>query len=185
MPKNARHMLLARPFSRALYSASILIFHADHLHIRSSRPMKMSRTTLQARRTLRALQKTRVLCDSHTLSTRTIAPRTPTVSFAMSASLRGSLAGQRARRAVHTMVRVVWLTVQFTGTAVIGAVAWTLSRCMITWEYMFLSVGRIMNCRAFNASDMSINTIANSWSEQICMGSSKCEQLVVARVIAR
>lgn len=77
------------------------------------------------------------------------------------------------------------MTVQSTGTAVTGAVAWTLGRHMITREDMSESVGRRTDGHAFHASDMFSNTIANSLSKQIRMGSGKCEQFVVARVVAR
>lgn len=50
---------------------------------------------------------------------------------------------------------------------------------------MSLSIGRGMDRHAFHASDMFANAIANSLSEQIRMGSGECEQLVVARVVAR
>lgn len=50
---------------------------------------------------------------------------------------------------------------------------------------MSLSIGRGMDRHAFHASDMFSNTIANSLSKQIGMGSGECEQLVVARVVAR
>jgi hypothetical protein len=50
---------------------------------------------------------------------------------------------------------------------------------------MSLSVSRRMDRHAFDASNMSAYTIANSSSEQIRVGSGKSEQFVVARVVAR
>lgn len=186
MLKTARHMLCARLFSRALHAANILIFHTDHLGHGSSKQIENTgRTTPQARRTIRAPHTTQVLCGSHTHSTLTMTPDTLAILPAKGASYRSSLAGHGAWRAVHAIIRVGWLTVHSIGTSVIGAAAWTLGWHMITWEDVSLSIGRGMDRHAFHASDMFANAIANSLSEQIRMGSGECEQLVVARVVAR